>query len=272
MTITSLDDLINGMSGYPVDFQKSGMTAEQAGIWHSTWWTSGIPGSGSTPAGGLNGATYSGTTTGALPIPAAVSGQQIYLARADFAQSGSIGTVAVDDWLWANGSISATTTTAQAITSPTWPARDTAASTSGAGLRLAMFVTVATTNVSAVTNTTVSYTNTSGTAGRTATLSSWPATAVSGTFVVFNLQAGDTGITSIQSLTLGTSYGGGTIHLVLFRPIARIPTPADYVGHDRDFAGLGLPKVWDDSVLVVRYLPTGTSLGAVSGSLTFAQG
>lgn len=272
MAIASVDDLINGLIGYPFDLQKDAVTAEASGIWHSAWAAGGNPGAGAAPAGGLNGATYSGTVTGQIPIPAAVSGEQTYLARADVAHAGNIGAIAIDDWLWGNGSIVATTTTAQAITSPAWPARDVAASTNGEGLRMAMFVSAATTNAGAVTNTTASYTNSAGTAGRTATLASFPATAVAGTWVVFNLQAGDTGIRSVQSVTLGTSYASGTVHLVVFRPIARIATPTANIGYPADFAALGLPKVWDSSVLSMRYLPTATAVGAVSGSLSFAQG
>ena len=37
----------------------------------------------------------------------------------------------------------------------------------------------------------------------------------------FQLAAGDTGIRSVQSVTLGTSYGGGALSLVLYRPVAR---------------------------------------------------
>lgn len=272
MPISNLDELIDNMFGYPVDLQKDAVTAEAAGIWHSTWAVAGIPGAGSAPAGGLNGATYTATVTGQILAPSAVSGEQSYIARADFAHAGSVGAIAIDDWLWGNGSIVATTTTAQAITSPAWPSRDVDASTVGQGLRLAMFVSAATGNVAAITNTTVSYTNSSGTAGRTGTLSSFPATAAAGTWVVFNLQAGDTGVRSVQSLTLGTSYVSGTVHLVCFRPLIRVPTPTANIGYDRDFAGLGFPLVWDSSVLTMRYLPTGTAVGAVSGSLTYAQG
>lgn len=272
MTITSLDELVNGLVGYPTDLQKDAVTAEAAGIWHAPWAAAGVPGAGSAPAGGLNGATYSGTVTGAIPVPAAVSGEQIYLARADVAHAGNVGAIAIDDWLWGNGSIVATTTTNQAITSPAWPARDVAASTNGEGLRLAMFVSAATGNGGAITNTTVTYTNSSGTGTRTATLPSFPASAVAGTWVVFNLQAGDTGVRSVQGVTLGTSYVSGTVHLVCFRPIARIATPSSNTGYAADFAALGLPKVWDSSVLAMRYLASGTAVGAVSGSLSFAQG
>jgi hypothetical protein len=145
-------------------------------------------------------------------------------------------------------------------------------STNGVGVFLAMEVSSATGNVGAITNTTVTYTNSSGTASRTATIASFPATAVRGTWVPFALAAGDVGVRSVQTVTLGTSYVSGTIHVCAWRLVARIPVPTANVAAAKDFTALGLPIVWDDSVLQTVYMPTGTAAGAVTGSVTWAQG
>jgi hypothetical protein len=50
-------------------------------------------------------------------------------------------------------------------------------------------------------------------------MASFPATAVAGTLVPFQLATGDRGVQSVQSVTLGTSYVAGAISLVLFRII-----------------------------------------------------
>lgn len=81
-----------------------------------------------------------------------------------------------------------------------------------------------TASVAAVANTTVNYTNSQGTAARTATFAASvgrqaPATPVIGTFMPFNLQAGDTGVRSIQGITLTTTYTSGTMMLIVYRPI-----------------------------------------------------
>ena len=39
----------------------------------------------------------------------------------------------------------------------------------------------------------------------------------------FYLAAGDRGVRSIQTVTLGTSYGGGSISLIAYRPIILVP-------------------------------------------------
>ena len=117
-------------------------------------------------------------------------------------------------------------------------------------------VSTATTNAGAITNTTLTYTNSAGTAGRTGTISSFPATAVAGTFVPFSLQAGDDGVRSIQTLTLGTSYGGGTIHLVAYRVLAGPLSVMTANGSDSlDFAGTGLPRNYDNTVPQLLLIP-----------------
>jgi hypothetical protein len=112
-------------------------------------------------------------------------------------------------------------------------------------------------------------TDQSGNSGNTGTITSFPATAVAGTFVPFNLAAGDTGVRSIQTLTLGTSYGGGTIHLVQYRPIAYVPLSAANIGASM---APGAQRIWDSSCLTLVYELTGTSGGIVAGTLRYSQG
>lgn len=271
MAITDLHQLVAGMVAGPTVYGKLSDTAEAAGTPHTPWYRSGITGTGSAPTGGLNGATFSGTVSGQVPIPAAVSGRQIYLARWSAVHGGSIGMIRLVDRLWGNVPV-ATTTGAQAVTSPTWPARDTAASTSGAGVLLALECSSATGNAGVIGTTVVSYTNSAGVAGRTGGVAAFPATAVAGTWVPFTLQAGDTGVRSVQSITLGTSYVSGAIHLVAYRVIADLATPNTNTANAANFMDLGLPAIWDDSVLQMVFYPSATALGAVDGSVTYAQG
>lgn len=74
-----------------------------------------------------------------------------------------------------------------------------------------------------------------GVAGRTGTFSALagyqaPATPVIGTWMPFQLAAGDTGIRSVQSVTLGTSYVAGALSLVLYRPLAVVGNPVANIG------------------------------------------
>lgn len=268
MAITGVDSLIAGLLA-PREISKTSFTGEAAGERHSSFYLAGLPGAAAAPTPGLNGAALT-SYSGQIDFPAAVTGADIYLAGFDVAQGANIGSVALLDRLWHNSSISITTTTSQAITSPTWPARDIAGSTNGVGVGVAIEVSAATGNGSAVTNTTLTYTNSDGTGGKSATITSFPATAVAGTWVPFNLAAGDKGIRSVQGVTLGTSYVSGTVHLVAYRLIAQVGTPVAGVSGS---AAPGRPvRMYDSSVPFLVYTLTGTAGGAVSGTVQYAQG
>src|SRR5262245_46339316 len=137
MAITSIDSLTAALIPYPQVVGKDSGTAEAAGISHTPWYQTGVIGAGAAPSGGLNGATFSGSVNGAIPIPAAVAGKTSKLARLSLVQAGNVGAVWLVDRLWGDVPV-VTTTTSQAITSPTWPARDTSGATSGAGVLLAL--------------------------------------------------------------------------------------------------------------------------------------
>lgn len=271
MAIGSLDELVNALVHYPRVYGKDSASNEAAGIPHTPWYATGVLGAGAAPSGGLNGANFSGTVNGAIPVPAAAAGLKSYLAKWSAVHTGGIGQIWLVDKLWGNAPV-VTTTGAQSITQPTLPSRDESASTAGAGVFLALECSSATGNGGAITNTQVSYTNSTGTAGRTATLTSFPATAVAGTWVPLSLQAGDVGVRSVQSITLNTSYVSGAIHLCAWRLVAELEVPAANTGYTKSFTGLNLPVVHDSSVLQLVYWPTGTTAGGIAGSVWYAQG
>jgi hypothetical protein len=272
MPLTTMDGLVAALLGYPTTFGKNSVTAAAAGTPHTPWYAAGIVGAGAAPTGALNGASFTAPVNGAVPIPASVAGANIVLLGASVVQTGNVGAVWLVDRQWGNVPV-VTTTTAQAVTFPTSVARDNSNSNAGVGVFLALECSAATTNGAPITNTTVSYTNSAGTAGRTATLASWPANAPQGTFIPLQLQAGDVGVQSVQSITLGTSYVTGQVNLIAYRYIARsFATPTANVPSDRGFTQLLAPRIWNGSVLQLVYLPSGTAVGTVYGELTYGQG
>lgn len=270
--ITSLDTLITSFVPGLADIAKTNGSNLAAGTWHSAWYLAGSPAAGAVPSATLNGAAYSGVTTGALPIPAAVAGKQVYLSRFECVPIGvgNVAAIEIIDRLWADTPV-VTTTTGQAVTPPVWPSRDANGATTGAKVKLA-FEVGATLGNGTVTNTTVTYTNSSGTASRAGTVASFPAAAVQGTLIPVTLAAGDDGVQSVQTITLGTSYVSGTLNLLAYRTIARIPLAGALVAVDRSAYQIDLPPIYDTSVLSLLYLPTSTTFGAVYGSLAYAQG
>jgi hypothetical protein len=267
VAISTVDQLIAGAQR-PVSFFKTTFTGEAAGERFCPVFTTGFPGAATAPTG-LNGAALT-SLTGAIPIPAAVAGDYVELAGLDVQQAGSVGGMWLIDILWWNGSIVATTTTNQAITHPGLPARDRSASANGDGVFLGILVSTATTNAGAISNMTATYTDSAGNAGNTATVTSFPATAVAGHVSLFNLAAGDTGVRTVEGLTLGTSLVTGTVHLFQYRPIAYVPLTAAGIG--ASMAPGVLRRVWDSSCLTLLYDLTGTAGGNTSGLLQYSQG
>lgn len=262
-----------GYNGFPQYFYKVGTAPEAAGIMYGWWKDTGSPGAWSPGTPGLSGRTTDGGTStdaGCLYCPAPSSGSN-YLV--DFQTSASVAcSVQLWDVLWVNSGAVVTTTTAQTVNSTTLPARDAAGSTNGEQVFAAIVVTTATTNAGAITNMTLSYTNSAGTSGRTAAIASFPATAVIGTVVPFQLAAGDTGIRSIQSITLGTSLAAGSVSLILYRPLTGLPIIVANSGtaNTGQFINPGI-KLYTGSCILPFQLPTATTATTVHGFTTIVE-
>jgi hypothetical protein len=267
MPIYNMDDLIAGFQDYGEDVIKSSFTAV-ANTLHSSLYVVGRPGAAVTPTPGMAGTALT-TYAGQIPVPAPVAGQNIYLARFECSQAGNIGSVTLMDRLWHNSGITITTTTAQTVNSVALPARDQDGSTNGNGIMIALEGT-ATVGNAAITNTTVSYTNSLGTAGRTATLAT-PAAMRLGTFVPFYLQAGDLGIRSIQSITLGTSYVSGSVSLVMYRELASMTVALPNATSAQGPIELGLPRLYDNAVPFLVFTCTSAAPGVTNSQITYAQ-
>lgn len=272
MAITNIDQLLAGFDPAEMFVKVTG-TMEAAGQPHSLFYAAGIPGAAAVPSPGLAGAILT-SYAGQLPVKAPPVGQSKYLARAAL---GANATVAfqICDRLWHNSGIVVTTTTEQLIGSPAWPNRDADGTSLGRGVQIALEVSTITGNGGAVTNSTVRYTNSDGVSGRTATLATgyaFPATAEVGTFVPFLLQAGDTGVRSIEGITLGTSLVSGAVHLVAYRPVASLCSVVQNGVSRDDAVSLGLPRLWDAPVLFVLVTPNATTTTTVRGLITLATG
>ena len=210
---------------------------------------------------------------GCIPIPNAASGGN-YLTEIQMAASVNHSHL-LFDCLWVNSGLSITTTTAQAITTPTLPARDINGTTNGEGCMIAILCTAAVGLAAVASNATVSYTNSKGVAGRTATLSAIvgsqaPATPVIGTLIWFNLAAGDSGVKSIEGITLGTSWVSGTISLMITRDIATIGTTIPNVTAQKSIGSPGI-RLYNGTCLLHGVLTSATTATFFSGELTIME-
>lgn len=261
-------------------YYKRGTQIEAAGLRYSWMKDVGIPGAWVPGTPGLNGDALSCDTTADATIAGAhlfpdPSAGAWYLVGGNLA-STLIGQLKYIDLLWYNTGITVTTTTAQSITHPGIPARDVNGTSNGEGVYVGLLATAAI-GGGAVTNTTLSYTDQDGNTGNTATMASWNATSVVGTWVEFELASGDTGIRSVESITLGTTYTSGSLSLIQYRPIVDLSATVANSG-----TVLGWPsasyitdpgiRLWNDSCLTFVSGPmSNTTATNINGTMLVVE-
>jgi hypothetical protein len=189
MAITTRDQLIAAMAaGTNGQFFKVSSTTVAGRAW-ALFRNNGYPVASGTPS--TSGSALDRTTTGALNIPA--PSNVTYLLNSSYVNVGQ-NQIIVCDRLVETGGLSSTTTTAQTVNSTTLPSR----ASSGVGVQIWAEVY---SNLGATPSATVtaSYTNTSSVSGRTATLvGGFPASLTANTTLQLTLQAGDTGVLSVN--------------------------------------------------------------------------
>ena len=275
-----------GVTGATYALAKAGGAKDAAGYHYWLGKDAGFPGGFVLQSPGVNGFTTDcsiasqttdpngATQMGSHVLQDPTTGS-LYLTNVTLAD-GIAGTVQLIDVIWYNTGLAVTTTTAQNITMPTLPARDMNGSTNGEGWNAALYALTALGNAAAVANTTISYTDQDGNAGATGTFSGvvgWqaPATPVIGTWMPFQLAAGDRGIRSIQSITLGTTYTSGTMSLVLYRVLATIPISQANVSSTINFAGPGIRIYPNSCISAVQIGATATTASNITGSYTIVE-
>jgi hypothetical protein len=270
MAITTMDQLLQAMPGQHRHFQKASLTSEGAGLYHSLWAATGLPGAGSTPVafGAGSGYLVDKTAPGAINYVNAGAGLQNYLARFQVACS-AIGTLILYDRLWTCSGLLTTGGTppvTQTVVTPETVARG---GTDDIELWLEVYGAPGATGATW----TVSYTDVVNGAGRTATYAH-PANAESvGQIMPMALQAGDTSVTTVASFTYSASSGtNGSIGITLLRRIAEIPIMIANSGQILDSFGVGLPALPDDACLALAVLCSGVATGVVLGALDIVAG
>ena len=267
---------LGSYNGRTVGFMKTGTAADAVGYWYCTSKDAGFPGAWAVGTPGVNGRVTDGTASadnGCFPIANPSVGAN-YLTEVNMAAAVN-HTHLLFDVLWVNSGLAITTTGAQAITTPTLPARDLNGTTNGEGCSIAILCTAAVGLAAVASNATVTYTNSDGTGSRTATLSAIvgsqaPATPVIGTLIWFNLQAGDRGVRSIQSISLNTSWVSGSISLMITRDIATIGTTIPNVNAQKIIGTPGI-RLYNGTCLLHCNLASATTATFFAGELVVME-
>jgi hypothetical protein len=228
-------------------------------------------GAGTGTPGNLGIVRVAGATpAGQIPFTNPVSGNT-YLARLQ--GMGTIaGTLLLCDRLWENCGIHWSKTTEQLFTgSARIPARDQNGTNNGVGVYAGVEVAWATsTNTPTLT---LKYTNSAGTVGQIGTnIVATVATSIQGTFYPIGLAAGDLGIQKAESLTLSASWTAGVIQVVLYRVLARLELTAANVPNAIDALTSGFPRLYDNTVPFLIFIPSTTTTSNISGHAIWTQG
>jgi len=93
-----------------------------------------------------------------------------------------------------------------------------------------------------------------------------------GTFIPIQLAAGDTGVRSIQTWQLSATMTSGAYHLVAYRVIARVEGAVANLGQAVDALTGGMPRLYDNTVPFLLYLPTSTTAAAIYGQMIESHG
>ena len=269
---------LGAYTGNSISFMKTGTAADTVGYWYGTFKDAGFPGAWAPGTPGVNGRVTDGTAAadyGCIPIKNASVGAN-YLTELQMAASVNHSHFFYDV-LWVNSGLSVTSTsTVQAISSPTLPARDLNGTTDGEGCVIGLYFSAASTLAAVNALSQVTYTNSKGTGSRIATLlgvqgSQAPATPVVGTVLWYNLAAGDTGVRSIQGFNIGaTSWLTGTINLFIARDIASIGTTIPNVCAQKIIGTPGI-RLYNGSCIHHAVLASATTATFFAGELVVME-
>ena len=270
MAITTRAGVLAGLMP-SVAFAKASSATTVNGRPQSLYLLGGNPAAGSVTAG-LTGATYSTSSA----VPAGIlyrkdpASGNAYLARLRVV-SNLIGTVLLCDRLW-DCSPATAVTTAQTVTSPTLPARDSLGQTNGLGVQMAIEVVGATSATAATIS--MSYTNSGGTSGKTASFVDAPTAAAAqiGQFFRIGLAAGDLGVQSVQSVTFAADWTSGSIALVAYRVLAKFDLQVPNEPNMIDDITSGFPQLYNGTCPFLVFICSSNSNASISGEYIETQG
>jgi len=270
--------LTSAVTGVTKHFGKTGTASDAAAYWYGYWKDNGVLGAWAPGTPGLAGRATDGTTStdaGCIYFTDAGAGKVRYLTNVSMNASVAHA-FSLWDVVWVNSGLVVTTTTGQTINSVAFPARDDNGSVNGSGYQIGIYAVGALGNAGVVSNSTVTYTNSDGTGSRTATLSAtvpqnFPATPVIGTVVWFDLQAGDIGVQSIQTVTLNTTLTSGTASVFVARKLVDIPVSLANLTFSKDINNGNGVVLYDNACILPFARTSATTATVINGSVTTVE-
>lgn len=265
MAITTWDGYI-GSAKQPLSLVKTASRTSVAASWFSVFDLAGNPG-----AGVLAGTS---TTTGTVPTDAtagcptinAFGGSAVgYLAQVEFGSSVA-ARIKLFDLLWKGGAYAF-----NASTTGQTPTSFSSRVPGGTDFTNTQIWVEQVTAGTGIQNVAVTYTNQSGTAGRSTGTVAAPAAMILGRMFQLPLQAGDTGVQGVTGV-VGSVATVGTFNILVVRSLwsGRVKIAND--GDVHDLAKTGMPVLYADSALMMAIAPDSTATGIPELELVIANG
>jgi len=270
--------LTSTVTGLTKSFGKTGTASDAASYWYGYWKDAGVLGAWAPGTPGLAGRATDGTDAadaGCIFFPDAGAGKVRYLTNVTMAATIA-SAFSLWDVVWVNSGLVVTTTTGQTINSVAFPARDDNGAVDGEGYQIGVYAVAALGNAGVVSNSTITYTNSAGTGSRTATLAAtvpqnFPATPVIGTVVWFQLQAGDTGVQSIQTVTLNTTLTSGTASVFVARKLVDVPVSVINMNFSKNINNGNGVVLYDNACILPFAQTSATTATVINGSVTTVE-
>lgn len=216
--------------------------------------------------------TYNSTTSGFLlsqpPLPD--TSNQLYIANLESGQQGSTVQYGYTlcDFLSAQGGLVANIATEQTTNLPT---AALTRYTDGVGVMIGLVIYTAIGGTA--TTITAKYTNQAGVSGKVTPAIAWGSTSPPPLLYILPLADGDTGVRSVESVTLAASTGtAGNIGVMLFKPLFMVPRETkEYteLGYGNGLACGSMIEISKDACLSL--FSKCTNVNYVQGQLTLAD-
>lgn len=266
MPIVTIDPGYAGSAKQESEIVKTAGRTSVAAQWFSVFDLAGQPGAG-TLAGASTAAGIVPTdvTAGYPLLNAFGGGAQGILANLSFTNTVA-SRMRLYDRLFLAGAYAFNASTSLA-SQPSYLARTPASNGADCEIWIEA-VTAFTGNLSVA----VTYTNQAGTAARTTGTFATGAALTVGRCMQLPLQAGDSGVQKIESVT-GTVATAGTFNVMVLRRLS--PTLRVKIANDSDLRNLldlGMPRVYEDSALYALIAADSTSTGVPEINFQVANG
>lgn len=266
MAITTLDQLVSNCRPPQFFFKNVTGTSSVNTRFSSTFNASGWPGAGVISTAGLAGEALVAPVAGQIPFTNPTGSNKVYIARLVVNPRAKV-MLFLCDRVWQNSGFSVTTTATQTFNTANFNRDINNATGVGEGIQIGVEYYSA---VSSTATITVTYTNSAGTPSRT-TSATLNASMTTCNFLPFPLQAGDTGVRSIQSASISAAAASGTVSFVAYRVITTAGNNTSDSTISTDSVTGGMPEVFPDSV---PFFIGMNNIGPYQmlGSVTFAEG